>query len=101
MPPLVAHLNLMGWISLGGLYLGLALVTLAALNLRGVRLRELDGQTRLFLAAGVFVAGLFVCRRGDSPLRSHPAGAVPTAWLPVLPVGALTAVRLRSISAFG
>jgi len=60
MPPLVAHLNLMGWISLGGLYLGLALVTLATLTLRGVRIWELDGQTRLFLAAGVFVAGLFV-----------------------------------------
>ena len=56
---LVLLFGMFGW-KVALLYLGLALVTLAALTLRGVRLRELDGQTRLFLAAGVFVAGLFV-----------------------------------------
>lgn len=60
MPPILVHFNMAGWLSLGGLYLGLTAVLLLGLKAAGVSPRDLDRELLPLLASGVFITGMLI-----------------------------------------
>jgi hypothetical protein len=60
MPPIVVHINLAGWLSLGGLYLGLTAVAWLFLKAAGIDPREMEAGLWWHIGQIIFAAGLLI-----------------------------------------
>jgi hypothetical protein len=60
MPPILVDVNLLGWLSLGGLTLSLALMALWGLHAAGVSVADLTRQERALGLAAVLTAAFVV-----------------------------------------
>jgi hypothetical protein len=60
MPPIVVHINVVGWLSLGGLYLGLTAVAWLVLKALGIDPREMEAALWWHIAQIIFAAGVLI-----------------------------------------